>query len=213
MFAKYLNMKLHFRFPQKAFSVQGQNQIVPIVPQDYELIWGWVPNPLQATGQTTPSAPDMTLFDINTHINDRVTDYFNQQKDRLRFIPKKASTLRITGRRKIRPNLNRSSGAPLQTIDPLTGADYAIGTIPDVHMNIQWKIGQAGRKLHLEHATNLVKDDNKPTTNFPGLFPNYSHLPFCVLVNFDYDNLPGGADRSLYMPSVAYNSILYYTDS
>lgn len=210
IYARYLNMKLQFRFPQKAFSVNGQNQIVPIVPQDYELIWGWVPNPLQATGQTNPSAPDMTLFDINTHINQRVTDYFNQQKDRLRFIPKKASTLRITGRKKIRPNLNRSSTAPLQTVDPLTGADYVIGNIPDVHMNISWKLG---RKLHLEHATNLVKDDNKPTENHPGLFPNYSWLPFCVLVNYDYDNLPAGPDRTLYMPSVAYNSILYYSDS
>ncbi len=212
IYAKYLNMKLQFRFPQKAFSVNGLNQIVPITPQDYELIWGWVPNPLQATGQTTPTAPGMTLEDINTHINQRVTDYIDQQKDRLRFIPKKASTLRITGRRKIRPNLNRSSTAPLQTIDPLTGPDYVIGNIPDVHMNIQWKIGQAGRKLHLEHATNLVPDTTKPGSNFSGLFPNYSWLPFCVLVNYDYDNLPSG-DEQLYMPSVAYNSILYYTDS
>lgn len=210
IYARYCNMKLQIRFPQKAFSVNGQNQIVPIVPQDYELIWGMIPNPLQATGQTTPSAPDMTLFDINTHINDRVTDYFNQQKDRLRFIPKKASTLIIQGRRKIRPNLNRSTTAPLQTIDPLTGADYAIGTIPDVHTNISWKLN---RKIHLEHATNLVKDDTKPEVNHPGLFPNYSWLPFCVLVNYDYENLPSGPDRSLYMPSVAYNSILYYSDS
>ena len=53
----------------------------------------------------------MTLFDINTHINQRVTDYINEQKDKLRFIPKKASTIRIEGRRRIRPNLNRSSTA------------------------------------------------------------------------------------------------------
>lgn len=209
IYAKYLNMKLNFRFPQKAFSVNGQNQIVPQVPQDYELVWGFVPNPLQATGQTTPSVPNMTLFDINTHINDRVTDYFNERKDNLRFIPKKASTLRIIGRKKIRPNLNRLSTAPAQTIDPLTGPEYTVGTIPDVSMNISWPLM---RKLHLEHATNLVKDDNKPTTNFPGLFPNYSYLPFCVLVNSTFDSLPS-ADRQLYMPSVAYNSILYYSDS
>ena len=209
IYAKYMNMKLQIRFPQKSFSVNGLNQIVPIVPQDYELIWGWVPNPLAATGKTTPTAPDMTLFDINTHINDRVSDYIDQQKDRLRFIPKKASTLRIEGRRKVRPNLNRQSTAPLQTIDPLTGADYAIGTIPDVHMNVSWKLM---RKLHWEQATNLVKDDSKPTVNHPGSFPNYAWLPFCVFVNWDYDNLPSG-DEQLYMPAIAYNSILYYTDS
>lgn len=212
IYAKYLNMKLDFRFPQKAFSVNGMNQIVPIVPQDYELIWGWVPNPLQATGQTNPSAPNMTLDDINTHINSRVTDYINEQKDRLRFIPKKASTIRITGRKKIRPNLNRSSTAPMQTIDPLTGPEYVVGTIPDVHLNIQWNIGKEGRKLHLEHASSLVPNASDPT-KFPGLFPNYSWLPFCVFVNYDYDNLPGGSERQLYMPAIAYNSILYYTDS
>ncbi len=210
LYAKYLNMKIHFRFPQKAFSVNGLNQIVPLIPQDYEMIWGFVPNPLQATGQTTPSAPNMTIEDINNHINDRVTDYVNQQKDRLRFIPKKASTLRILGRKKIRPNLNRNSAAPMQTVDPLTGADYAIGSIPDVHMNISWPLK---RKIHLEHASNLVPDATKPGSNFPGLFPNYtSNLPFCVMVNWDYENLPGG-DKTLYMPSVAYNSILYYSDS
>ena len=210
IYAKYMNMKLNFRFPQKAFSVNGQNQIVPIVPQDYELVWGWVPNPLQATGQTTPTVPAMTLDDINTHINQRVTDYFNERKDNLRFIPKKASTIRILGRRKIRPNLNRSSTAPLQTIDPLTGADYAIGSIPDVSMNISWPLK---RKLHLEHSANLVPDPTKPTVKYPGLFPNYSWLPFCVMVIKDYDDLPSGSDRTLYMPSIAYNSILYYTDS
>jgi len=152
----------------------------------------------------------MTLHDINTHINQRVTDYFNQQKDRLRFIPKKASTVNIIGRKRIRPKLNRSSTAPLQTIDPLTGADYAIGTIPDAHVDISWKLG---RKLHLEHSANLVPDDTKPSVNHPGLFPNYSWLPFCVLVNYDYDGLPSGSDRTLYMPNVAYNSILYYSDS
>ena len=186
IYAKYMNMKVQVRFPQSAFSVNGINKVVPLVPQDYELIWGWVPNPLSSTGTTDPTAPDMTLFDINTHINQRVTDYVNQQKDRLRFIPKKASTIRIVGRRKVRPNLNRSSTAPLETIDSITGADYAVGSIPDVHLNINWKLM---RKLHLEKADNLVKDDTKPNDPHPGMFPNYSWLPFCVFVNWDYENL------------------------
>ncbi len=39
IYAKYLNMKLTFRFPQSAFTISGQNQIVPLMPQTYELIW------------------------------------------------------------------------------------------------------------------------------------------------------------------------------
>ena len=209
IYAKYLNMKFDIRFPQNGFAVNGNNQVVPLVPQDYELIWGWIPNPLMATGQTSPSAPGMSLDDINTHINQRVDDYINQQKDRLRFIPKRASTLRIEGRRKIRPNLNRSSVAPPQTIDSITGADYVVGAIPNVHTQISWKLM---RKLHLEQATNLVPDPNKPGTNFPGSFVNYHFLPFCVFVNWDYEDLPNGS-QTLYMPEIAYNQILYYSDS
>lgn len=209
IYAKYMNMKVQVRFPQIAFQTGGTQKIVPLVPQDYELIWGWVPNPLAATGQTSPTAQDMTLFDINTHINQRVTDYVNQQKDRLRFIPKKAATVRIAGRKKIRPNLNRSSTAPLTTTDSSTSTDYAVGSVPDVHVNIQWKLM---RKLHLEKATNLVKNDLKPTEQHPGLYPNFAWLPFCVFVNWDYDNLPA-SNEAAYMPGIAYNSILYYTDS
>lgn len=209
IYAKYLNMKFDIRFPQNGFAVNGQNQVVPLVPQDYELIWGWVPNPIMATGKTSPTAPDMTLDAINSHINQRVDDYIDQQKDRLRFIPKKASTIRIEGRRKIRPNLNRSSVAPLQTIDSITGADYAVGAIPNVHTQISWKLM---RKLHLEPASNLVPDPTKPGSSFPGHFPNYHWLPFCVFVNWDYEDLPS-SNKTVYMPEIAYNQILYYTDS
>lgn len=209
IYAKYLNMKFDIRFPQNGFTVNGQNQVVPLVPQQYELIWGWVPHPLGATGQTDPTAPNMTLDDINTHINQRVDDYINQQKDRLRFIPKRASTIRIEGRRKIRPNLNRASTAPPQTIDSITGADYVVGTIPNVHTQISWKLM---RKLQLEQSSNLVPDSTKPGSTFPGSFPNYSWLPFCVFVNWDYEDLPA-SNKTLYMPEIAYNQILYYSDS
>lgn len=208
IYAKYLNMKFDIRFPQNGFTVNGQNQVVPLVPQDYELIWGWIPNPLMKTGQTTPTAPNMTLEDINTHINERVDDYINQQKDRLRFIPKKASTIRIEGRRKIRPNLNRSSVAPPQTVDSTIGADYVVGSIPNVHTQISWKLM---RKIHLEQATNLVPNPENPI-NYRGFFPNYSWLPFCVFVNWDYEDLPA-SNETVYMPAIAYNQILYYTDS
>lgn len=206
VYAKYLKQKVHVRFPQAAFQTGGNGKIVPLVPQDYRLIWGWVPSPLGYTGSTTPAVPDVTLDDINTHINNRVSDYLDEQKDRMRFIPKRASTIRIIGNKRIRPNLSRMSTAPPQTIDSVTGADYVIGSIPDVHTSISWKMM---RKVQYEKASKLVGGDE-------GHFSNYSWLPFCVFVNYDYSNLPDSGnptDRALYSPAIATNSCLWYTDS
>jgi len=206
VYAKYLKQKVHIRFPQPQFSTGGQTKIVPLVPQDYRLIWGWIPSPLNLTGTTDPKVFDMTLFDINTYINNRVSDYIDSQKDRMRFIPKKASTIRIIGNRKIRPDLSRMSTAPPQTIDSITGADYVVGSIPDVHTSVSWNLM---RKVHYEKSNELVGKE-------PGLFANYSWLPFCVFVNYDFENLPdtgNPTDRQVYMPAIATNSCLWYTDS
>jgi len=56
VYAKYLKMKLGIRFPQPAFTVSGMKKQIPMTPQNYELIWGFVPNSFQWTGQTTPTA-------------------------------------------------------------------------------------------------------------------------------------------------------------
>ncbi len=205
VYAKYLKQKVHIRFAQPQFSTGGVSKVVPLVPQDYRLIWGFVPAPLALTGTTTPTANNVTLFDINTHINNRVSDYIDEQKDRMRFIPKRSSTIRIIGNRKIRPNLSRMNTAPPQTIDSVTGADYVVGSIPDVHTSVEWKMM---RKVQYEKSSKLMPEE--------GHFANYSWLPFCVLVNYDFENLPdtgNPTDRQAYMPAVATNSCLWYTDS
>jgi len=206
VYAKYLKQKVHIRFPQPQFSTGGQDKVVPLVPQDYRLIWGWIPSPLSLTGTTDPKVYDMTLFDINTYINNRVSDYIDEQKDRMRFIPKKASTIRIIGNRKIRPDLSRMSTAPPQTIDSITGADYVVGSIPDVHTSVSWKLM---RKVQYEKSNELIGKE-------PGHFANYSWLPFCVFVNYDFENLPdtgNPTDRQVYCPAIATNSCLWFSDS
>jgi len=206
VYAKYLKQKVHIRFPQPAFETGGHGKVVPLVPQDYRLIWGWIPSPMNLTAKTTPSVNYATHHDINTYINERVTDYLNEQKDRMRFIPKKASTIRIIGNRRIRPDLSRMSTAPPQTIDSITGADYVIGSIPDVHTSVSWNLM---RKVHYEKSIELIGTEE-------GHFANYSWLPFCVFVNYDYDNLPDSGnptDRAQYCPAIATNSCLWYSDS
>jgi len=63
-YAKYLKMKVGIRFPQSAFLLNGQNKQIPMTPQNYELIWGWVPNELGYTGNTNPKADEANINDI-----------------------------------------------------------------------------------------------------------------------------------------------------
>lgn len=199
VYVKYLKRKIQVRFPQPPFeTTSGVDKEIPNIPQEYELVWGFVPMPLNHTEQTSPTAANTELEDINTHINQRVSDYFQDRADYLRFIPKKASTIRITGRKKVRPNMNRSAQmAP--------NVDYygnIVGTIPDWQGSLYWPMQ---RKLHLEKSNDLANGNE-------GLFVNYSWLPFCVLLIKQYESI-ASADRAKYMPYVAYNDIIYYSDS
>lgn len=204
-YAKYLKMKIGIRFPQPAFTVSGMKKQIPMTPQNYEIIWGYVPNELGWTGLTAPTADNANINDIMAHVNQRVTDYVNQQKDKIRFIPKQASTIRIAGRRRVRPDLRFQSTAPPVTTDASVGNDYAVGTIPDYYTSINWKMM---RKLHLQPTSKLHSGD-------PGLYAgNFkTWLPFCVVVNWDYDNLPEGTTREAYCPAIQINDICYYSDS
>lgn len=204
VYAKYLKMKIGIQFPQSAFTTAGLSKAIPLYPQTYELIWGWVPNELAFTGQTTPTASTATIHQIMEHVNHRVADYLNEQKDKLRFIPKAASTIRIAGRRKVRPDLRYLSTAPPQTTETTVGVDYAIGTIPEYRTSISWKMG---KKLHLQPSSSLMG-----TTEglYAGNFGTW--LPFCVLVSWDYDSLPYG-EQQKYLPGIQYNDAIWYSDS
>lgn len=203
IYAKYLKRKLIIRFPQPPFVSAGTDKEIPIYPQNLELVWGFVPQPLNATGNTNPvKVYEMTRDHINAHINQRVVDYFEDRADFLRFVPKKASTIRILGRRKVKPNMNNFSGMAPQ----LDSKDDIVGNVPDYNTSIYWPMM---RKLHLEKANAF--------TDFAGgiqeaYYPNYSWLPFCILYDRDWDDLPADK-RNAYAPSVAYNDALYYTDS
>lgn len=204
IYGKYLKMKVSVRFAQPFFTANGVNRVIPQMPQRTELIWGWVPNPLNLTSHTDPTADACTISDINSHINHRVVDYLNQQKDKLRYISKASSTLQIIGRRKVRPDLRyNGSNAPTTLDVASTGIDKGIGSIPDFDTSIYWPLK---KKIHYEFSDNL-------TTNASGFFPNYEEkLPFCVLVNWDYIDLQDGKEN-LSVPAVAYNDAIWYSDS
>lgn len=199
VFAKYLKMKVSIRFPQPAFSVGGTPQIIPNVPQRYYLCWGFV-NATNWTGQTIPKVNTASLVDVHQWVNQRVVDYFNEQKDYLRFIPKRMSTLQIIGKRKVYP-----SKKYLQVVNSHdnVGADTITGVIPDFNTSLYWLMM---RKLSYEKTSDL-------TGGTAGFYPNYNKLPFCVLVNPDWEDLPSGSARALQCPQIAFNDCLWYSDS
>lgn len=214
-YAKYLKMKIGIRFPQPAFSSGAYTKAIPMTPQNYELIWGWVPNELGFTGQTSPKAPETSINDITAFINQRVKDYLDEQKDKMRFIPKQASTIRIVGRRTIKPDMRHLSTAPPQTVDATMGDDYAVGTIPDRYTSISWKMN---KKLHLQPTAKLWSTGTYPNeVHYEGLYAgNFgTWLPFAVLVNWDYANLPGsgGDSTQAYCPAIQFNDAIWYSDS
>jgi hypothetical protein len=207
---KHLNQKVQVRFPQHNMQTtesSPRNLIVPLLPQKYQLIWGWIPSPRMLTGNSTPPITSETVSSLDSYVNNRVKDYFNDRKDKLRFIPKKDSTIRIIGRKTVRPDLRYQSTAPLVDRDA-AGDKYSAGSIPDWYGEITWKFPGGGRKLWLEQGVNM----NGSSGEMIGMFPNYAWLPFCALVNFNHSELPA-ANRILNCPAISSNDIVYFTDS
>lgn len=210
---KYLNQKVQVRFPQHSMSLAGAgtNLKVPNIPQKYSLYWGWIPAPRNLTGHTSPPVNTETVTSLDSYVNNRIKDYFNDRKDRLRFIPKKDSTLRITGSKTVRPDLRYTSTAPLHD-DTAAGEKFIAGSIPDWYGEVSWKMPNGGKKLWFEQTGNMTGSPGEMV----GMFPNFSWLPWCALVNWNHSELVAshGATAALnYLPAVSSNDICYFTDS
>lgn len=206
---KHLNQKVQVRFPQHSMQTNEsspRNLVVPDIPQKYTLYWGWIPAPRQLTGHSNPTIQTETVAALDSYVNARLKDYFNDRKDKLRFISKKDSTLRISGSKMIRPDLRYQSTARVTYHQD--DEKFSAGTIPDWYGEITWKMPNGGKKLWLEQAVNM----NGSTGEMIGMFPNYSWLPFACIVNWNHSELPT-ANRILQCPAISSNDIVYFTDS
>lgn len=204
--------------PELADNING---IIPETPQSYKLYWGWVPIKMGLTSKTTPHANKVTAVEIENFVNQRVTDYFDERTDRIKFIPKTSSTIKIIGSKKIYPPKSDSLLGRLPTsIDPGYLEDLQEGSIPDTLVKIKWPIN---RKIHFEPTTNFSGDnpgasEADATTAF---YKNYDWMPFAVIVSWNHDKLPEdtqatddtGWERTRRCPQVLVNDITYYRDS
>ena len=43
--------------------------------------WGWIPAPRNLTGNTNPPVNQVTVSEMDSYVNNRIKDYYNDRKD------------------------------------------------------------------------------------------------------------------------------------
>lgn len=192
VFSRYLNAKVQIRFP-------GGANLITDRQYPMELICGWIPSSMALSTFTTPNVTAVLPADMIAYVITRISEYFNARSDKLDFIPKHASNLRITFRKKIMPKQNRNT-----VMNPNSGTTETEGHIPDVILYPKWK---TNKKVFYEKGGAL-------STTRANWYPNYSWIPFMILYSPMYagesadDPVP-----TVKCPRVSYNVAHYYTDS
>lgn len=197
LFAKYLNVKGKIRWPN------GNN--ISRLPQNLQLIWGYTA-PSNYTSTTVPAVGALVPQQTTAHIVEQIGEYFNSQVDEFEFAPKRNNNLTILGKRWIKPRQGQQYTAPVGHLASTLGTDRVEGTVPDTKFNISFKIF---KKIHYDAGGNL---SYAGTTDQDQCYQLNDHrIPFVCFYQPDESTL-GGPDVDK-RPNVAYNSILYFTDS
>lgn len=196
VFSKYLNAKVQIRFP-------GGADLITDRQYPMELIAGWIPSSTAFSTFTTPQVSQVSPSDLTTYIIQRISEYFNARTDRLDFIPKHASNINITYRKKIVANQTNNN-----VLGPDSNSATFEGHVPDVMMFPKWK---TNKKVSYEEGNTYGDGQGTDRRNF---YPNYSWIPFLVV----YSPMYAGEDGlnplpTKNVPRVSYNVAHYYTDS
>lgn len=216
VYVKLTAMKLKFTFPQNIYSIR-QAYTPP------EVIHGWVKKTMFKTSLTTPTPANVNRDHFVAMINAELTAQFNENNDKLDFADRRPTQYVILGRKKIRPNRNKSitsddylkgvANVSLPTSGENTaplpgGGDEALSvlkTLPPVFHTVRWKVN---RKIGLQETTawSGAQNDNR-------FYPSDCWIPFCIVFNPSYSRQINDPDGTRGQIAVANNSVMYYTDS
>lgn len=191
VYAKYLKCKMQLKLPE------GMNAIRHSA--DLYVVAGWVKSPYASSSFTTVTPPNVLPSNINTWIASHVKDFFDQREDKLRFVPKQNTNIKITHYRRIKPNRNGALGIPAQayhSADPSGGFAIA-GANPIINHSVTWTIN---KKLHYTHG--------KAIGSYNTMFLNASWLPFLVIYNPTFASFASGSQIG-----VSSNNCFWYSDS
>tara|TARA_B100000519_G_scaffold174193_1_gene161966 strand:- start:339 stop:1331 length:993 start_codon:yes stop_codon:yes gene_type:complete len=197
IFAKYLNVKGKVIWPV------GDD--ISRLPQSLQLIWGYT-CPANFTSSTVPAVGGLMPQNLTAHIVEQLGEYFNSKVDEFSFIPKRNNNLRILGKRWLKPRQGDQYTAVPNAHTTTTGTDKISGTLPDTKFNVSFKIF---KKTHYDAGGNLSYAGTADQDQCYNL--NDHPIPFVVAYQPNENVLsPMDPDKR---PNIAYNSILYYTDS
>ncbi len=196
-YATYLNQKVQFIFPS------GEN--IPIEPQEAYLIHGWVLVPLNVSTITSGAIqPELVNPEFLTqYITEQVKEFYNQAEDNLDWVPKARSTIRVLGKKLIRPRTNTRSwsSANVGMGAGLDGYPSDGAVIPNSPVyNLSWT---QKRKQHMFEGPSGGAAGPRPL-----YFESGNYLPFTIVYQPTFDTDSYEASRL----SVVSDSIVYYSD-
>jgi len=197
-FTRWLKCKVQIKLPEGVHSIQHA--------ADLYVVHGWVKAPLAKT-TFTPIKPNQVLpSTVSTYIANHVKDFFDSREDKLRFIPKQNTNIKILGYKRIKPNRNGTLGLPasaFSTSTVATGFKIA-GANPIINYSATWKIM---RKIHYTHGAQIQYGSTDPAYNT--LFVNSQYLPFLVLYNPTFAEF---GDSDAEKIKIATNNCTWYSD-
>lgn len=203
IFSKYLKTKVEFTLP-------SQDRVIRH-PAEVYLIHGWVTQPTGATAHTVPSDKNMTYAEFNNHVNDQIKQWFNDRYDKLRFIEKTQSNLKILGYQKLRVKPKSNLGMDPQIFESGLN-DKIVGAPPTINMTCTWP---CMKKLHMTKGQKFTAYSGHETDFY---YPNHSWIPFLMVYSPTYESF---RDTDIYpdlstdepIINVRYNTQHYFTDS
>lgn len=210
IFAKYLKMKIQLNFPESINVPQDQ--------PDMYIVHGWIKDSPSLNGtnvvEGVTNPEQWSLQNDWDWLRNQLDPYFNEREDKLRYIPKQNSNLAIVDYHRIKPKVRQGWGRQRTTAvqfgDP-NNTVLSVGTIMDYHRTLKWNMM---RKIHYQ-----MGDPNTFTGTGSGRLNNFyininQWRPFaCLYCPQLGDNITNPALTKENLPKIAYNSILYYTDS
>ncbi len=211
VFSRYVKQKVTFKYPG------GSNQIA--FAHNMYLISGWITVPIglsdtignQWNGSDIPAISQIDFNSLKSYIAYQVKQYYNEREDKMRFIPKETTSIKVESYRKIRANRNDITGL-LPNDGGALSATASGGEIPHIHMSNTWTVN---RKVHYAKGKAISVSGSIPsqvTNDTENWFPNHAWLPFTVIYNPDFENQKDIAGNPATI-QICHNDQHWYTDA